>query len=65
MILAKALLAVAWLLLAVATIKNASKLAELDYRLTNIELDIQEEEELRNRSHVPPEWYSYRERGER
>ena len=47
------LLAIICLLLSIVTIRSGSKIAELEYRLTNIERDIQEKEEFRNRSHIP------------
>ena len=46
-------LAIICMLLAIVTIRNGSKLAELEYRLANIERDVQKKEEFLNRSHIP------------
>jgi hypothetical protein len=53
MIIVIILLAIICLLLSIVTIRSGSKIAELEYRLTNIERDVQKEEEFRNRSHIP------------
>ena len=46
-------LAIICMLLAITTVRNGSKLAELEYRLANIERDVQKEDEFLNRSHIP------------
>lgn len=53
MIIVIILLAIICMLLAIVTIRNGSKLAELEYRLANIERDVQKEDEFLNRSHIP------------
>lgn len=47
------LLAIVCMLLAFAVIMDGGRIAELEYRVTNLELDIQKEEAFRDRSRVP------------